>query len=156
MLVLWSLWANCKQKSSIAVLFTSQFYFSQMDSRHSKPISFHWPTHKGLEAAIEEKMQTGRVFMSLNPWSTFEHRTVNEPLVIFRLVMNAVRNVLSCTEVQRPAKATSIHSLMIQLCCCLLVSRSPTLCFEPQKCHSESICYSFTVDPSAEHALALV
>lgn len=82
---------------------------------------------KAWKLPLREKMQRGRVFMSLNPWSTFEHRTVNEPLVMFKLLMNVIKKVLSCSKVQGPAKATSIHSLMIKLCgCCLLFSRFST------------------------------
>lgn len=85
--------------------------------------------------------------MCLSPWSAFEHRTVNEPLVMLRLQMNGIKNVLSCAEVQRPAKATSIHSLMINLNASLHMSLNhQPLCPAPQKCQSVHL---------QTHALAL-
>ena len=77
--------------------------------------------------------------MCLSPWSTFEHRTVNEPLVMLGPLMNGIKNVLSYTEVQRPTQATSIHSLMINLYASPLVflNHHP-LCFAPEKCQTES------------------
>lgn len=127
MLVLWSLQENCKHSPLLPSFHSTFFYFTQMDSHHSKPISFQWPTHKGCESSHWVKnLQRGRVFMCLSPWSTFEHQTVNEPLVILRLLMNGIKNILSCTKIQRPAKATSIHSLMINLYASNHVSKLPT------------------------------
>lgn len=61
-------------------------------------------------------------------------------LVMFRLLMNVIKNVLSYIEVQRPAKATSIHSLMIYLYASppLFLNHQPLERFAPQKCQSES------------------
>lgn len=77
--------------------------------------------------------------MCLSPWSTFEHWTVNEPLVMLGLLMNGIKNVLSYTEVQRPTQVTSIHSLMINLYASpLMFLNYHPLCFAPEKCQRES------------------
>lgn len=130
MLVLWSLQANHKQESSFAL----SFHFTFLPHTNGQPSfkthlvpvadpqrlgSCHW--------GGEKKSQGGRVFMSLSPWSTFERWTVNEPLVMFRLLMNVITNILSRTKVQRPGK-DHLYSLRDDKALWMPspVSRSPT------------------------------
>lgn len=154
MLVLWSLQENCKQTP---LLPSFSFHIS---TSHKQTAIIQNPSRSSGRPTKAEKLplrkkkkklQRGRVFMCQSPWSTFEHRTVNEPLVMLRLLMNGIKNVLSYTEVQRPPRTTSIHSLMINLYASC-VSKPPTSVF----CTSEMpIVIKVTHSPSATHALTL-